>query len=56
MGVEYQKQLDEKTNYIKELMKNNGLNVKVNNTIGMKNPLNYRNKGKYAFKNGKMGF
>ena len=32
MGVEYQKQLDEKTNYIKELMKNNGLNVKVNNT------------------------
>lgn len=56
MGVEYQKQLDEKTNYIKELMRNNGLNVKVNNTIGMKNPLNYRNKGKYAFKNGKMGF
>ena len=56
MGVEYQKQLDEKTNYIKELMKNNGLNVKVNNTIGMKNYLNYRNKGNYAFKNGKMGF
>ena len=56
MGVEYQKQLDEKTNYIKDLMQNKGLNVRVNDTIGMKNPYHYRNKGKYAFKNGKMGF
>src|SRR5574344_719378 len=51
----YEEQLNKKTNYIKQLMKG-VINVKIDNTIGMKMPLHYRNKVKYALKNGKMGF
>ena len=56
MGIEYQKQLEEKTKNISILLENNNIHTKVESAIGMDNPYNYRNKGKYAFKNGKMGF
>ncbi len=51
----YEEQLNKKTNYMKQLMKG-VINAKIDNTIGMEMPLHYRNKGKYALKNGKMGF
>lgn len=53
---QYAQQLKDKTEYVEKQLKKLKQNVKVNYCIGMKNPYNYRNKGKYAFKNGKMGF
>lgn len=52
LKMPYDEQLKKKTIYIKKIL--NYKNTK--NTIGMDNPYNYRNKGKYALKNGKMGF
>ena len=52
----YAQQLKTKTEYVEKQLKKLTQNVKVNYCIEMENPYNYRNKGKYAFKNGKMGF
>ena len=52
----YAQQLKTKTEYVENQLKKLTQKVKVNYCIGMENPYNYRNKGKYAFKNGKMGF
>lgn len=52
LNIPYSKQLKQKTEYVKKVL---GFK-QVKDTIGMDNPFNYRNKGKYAFKNGKMGF
>lgn len=58
----YEEQLKEKTEYVRKLVKNE-LNNKiiVKKIIGMENPYNYRNKGKFVFGTGKskqpmMGF
>lgn len=56
LNVPYKEQLKEKTELVKRLVAKLDKNIKVENCIGMKNPYNYRNKGKYALKNGKMGF
>lgn len=53
---QYAQQLKTKTEYVEKQLKKLKQNIKVNYCIGMGNPYNYRNKGKYAFKNGKMGF
>lgn len=53
---QYAQQLKDKTEYVEKQLKKLKQNVKVNYCIGMEKPYNYRNKGKYAFKNGKMGF
>ena len=53
---QYAQQLKDKTEYVEKQLKKLTQNVKVNYCIEMENPYNYRNKGKYAFKNGKMGF
>ena len=53
---QYAQQLKDKTEYVEKQLKKLKQNIKVNYCIGMENPYNYRNKGKYAFKNGKMGF
>ena len=53
---QYAQQLKDKTEYVEKQLKKLKQNVKVNYCIGMENPYNYSNKGKYAFKNGKMGF
>lgn len=53
---QYAQQLKDKTEYVEKQLKKLKQNIKVNYCIGMGNPYNYRNKGKYAFKNGKMGF
>lgn len=55
-NVPYINQLKIKTEYIEKQVKKLTQNVKVNSCIGMENPYNYRNKGKYALKNNKMGF
>lgn len=52
----YAHQLKIKTEYVERQIKKLKQDVKVNFCIGMDNPYNYRNKGKYALKNGKMGF
>ena len=54
--IQYAQQLKTKTEYVEKQLKKLKQNVKVNYCIGMEKPYNYRNKGKYAFKNGKMGF
>ena len=54
--MQYAQQLRTKTEYVEKQLKKLKQNIKVNYCIGMENPYNYRNKGKYAFKNGKMGF
>lgn len=54
--IQYAQQLKTKTEYVEKQLKKLKQNIKVNYCIGMENPYNYRNKGKYAFKNGKMGF
>ena len=59
--TEYPEQLKQKCLDVKRLLRKSlGLSevahIKVYPTIGMKSPLNYRNKGKYAFRNGRMGF
>lgn len=54
--IQYAQQLKTKTEYVEKQLKKLKQNVKVNYCIGMENLYNYRNKGKYAFKNGKMGF
>lgn len=56
LDKDYEQQLMEKTQYVKKLLTNVQKNIKVCNCIGMENPYNYRNKGKYALKNEKMGF
>lgn len=53
---QYAQQLKDKTEYVEKQLKKLKQNIKVNYCIGMENPYNYRNKGKYDFKNGKMGF
>lgn len=53
---QYAQQLKDKTEYVEKQLKKLKQNIKVNYCIGMENPYNYRKKGKYAFKNGKMGF
>ena len=53
---QYAQQLKDKTEYVEKQLKKLKQNIKVNYCLGMGNPYNYRNKGKYAFKNGKMGF
>ena len=53
---QYAQQLKDKTEYVEKQLKKLKQNIKVNYCIVMENPYNYRNKGKYAFKNGKMGF
>ena len=53
---QYAQQLKTKTEYVEKQLKKLKQNIKVNYCIGMEYPYNYRNKGKYAFKNGKMGF
>ncbi len=48
--VNYKETLNEKTNEVKKILKFRiDKNVKVEETIGMENPYNYRNKGKYVF-------
>ena len=53
---QYSQQLKDKTEYVEKQLKKLKQNIKINYCIGMEKPYNYRNKGKYAFKNGKMGF
>lgn len=53
---QYAQQLKDKTEYVEKQLKKLKQNIKINYCIGMEKPYNYRNKGKYAFKNGKMGF
>ncbi|WP_195940224.1 23S rRNA (uracil(1939)-C(5))-methyltransferase RlmD [Romboutsia sp. 1001713B170131_170501_G6] len=47
--LEYQKQLDIKTNEVKQVITRIGKldNVKIHNTIGMENPFRYRNKAQF---------
>ena len=59
--TDYQEQLKEKCAEVKKCLRKfvgqrEIANTKIYSTIGMNSPLNYRNKAKYAFKNGKMGF
>ena len=54
--IQYAQQLKTKTEYVEKQLKKLKQNIKVNYCIGMENPYNYRHNGKYAFKNGKMGF
>ncbi len=62
MHMDYKAQLEFKTELVKETLKRIGKleKVKINDTIGMENPHNYRNKVQFpvAFKDGKpvMGF
>lgn len=44
LHLDYKKQLEFKKNNVIQLFKNQGLKVKVNDCVGMDNPLNYRNK------------
>ncbi len=47
---EYDKTLSIKKKKVEQLLKNACFsNIRVNNVIGMENPYNYRNKGKFAF-------
>lgn len=46
----YAQQLKTKTEYVEKQLQKLTQKVKVNYCIGMENPYNYRNKGKYAFK------
>ena len=47
---QYAQQLKDKTEYVEKQLKKLKQNIKVNYCIGMENPYNYRNKGKYALK------
>jgi 23S rRNA (uracil1939-C5)-methyltransferase len=47
--MDYKKQLEYKTNVVKELFKQKNIDTKINDCIGMDNPYNYRNKAKYVF-------
>ena len=50
LGIAYEEQLKEKTKMVQELIsKKVSKEIKVKETIGMENPYNYRNKGKFAF-------
>ena len=61
-NIPYAEQLKQKTKYVEKIIQisnensNHKLQIEVLPTKGMKDPYNYRNKGKYAFKNGRMGF
>lgn len=57
----YKEQLEIKTKTVQELINKLDKNIKVKQTIGMDNPYNYRNKGKFVFgfdkdRNPVMGF
>ena len=56
LDKEYNQQLKEKTQFVQTLLSKVKPNIKVCQCIGMQEPYHYRNKGKYALKNGKMGF
>lgn len=50
LGIAYEEQLKAKTKMVQELIsKKVSKEIKVKETIGMENPYNYRNKGKFAF-------